>query len=66
MQHPLVAAASTGGLAATLAAAGWLGAFAILTSALLVVGTIGWIVNDDRRADRCALLIISWRRSPED
>jgi hypothetical protein len=52
---------SGGGLLTALAATGWLGALVLVCATFVVAGAVCWIVGDDGRAKRSALLIKTWR-----
>lgn len=56
-------AAGVIGFVSATAAQGWLGAVLSLLLVCTVIGAICWVINDQYRPERLALLIKSWRAS---
>jgi hypothetical protein len=43
-------------------ATGWVGAAMFVGVAVVAVGALCWVLADEARVKRCALLIRTWRR----
>ena len=49
------------GVISTLLTAGWVGMVLLIAIVAAMIGALCWVLADEGRAGRCALLISSWR-----
>jgi hypothetical protein len=58
------AAAGMLGMLSAVVTAGWAGAALSVVIVVTLVGAVCWVINDQNRPERLALLIKSWRGIP--
>jgi len=61
LRQALGVTAGSGGIISALLAGGWTGVVLLVALVVVLVGAVCWVIADDARPERLALLITSWR-----